>query len=245
MTTNNNATTAAQQAQKNAQKAYERIRDEMDDSPGSRLLAVGILAILCSLALKVIVINIAPYLIVMGSTPLPSSNLPIVGWAWDLLNVAYTGTGAFIAWFLVQLAQVMWILIALDRKAHRAAIRASQKEKEYQDAAVAAGEVGKREERHIKKMKRRAVRLPFFFVAAAGWIALSAYVIESVVNFKAYPAVKNWGEFLAGLTIGDLSPINWNNVGMQAWGLFSTEIVVVAIIVVWQWVSLHRKAANP
>jgi hypothetical protein len=140
---------------------------------------------------------------------------------------------------------VMWILIALDRKAHRAAIRASQKEQEYQDAAVAAGQASKRDDRHIRRMKRRAVRLPFFFVAAAGWIALAAYVIESVINCKAYPAIKDWSMFLAGLTIGDLSPINGWNLLKQAWGLFSTEIVVVAIIVVFQWVWLHRNADQP
>jgi hypothetical protein len=243
--TTSNAAAQAQQAQKAAQKAFDRIRDEMDDSPGSFFLAILILIILCSLALKVIAINIAPYLIVMGVTAPATSNIPIVGWGWDVLNLFYFGTGAFIAWFLVQLAQVMWILIALDRKAHRAAIRASQKEQEYQDAAVAAGQSSKRDDRHIRKMKRRAVRLPFFFVAAAGWIALAAYVIESVINCQAYPAITDWSMFLAGLTIGDLSPINGWNLLKQAWGLFSTEIVVVAIIVVFQWVWLHRNADQP
>ncbi len=223
------------------QAAYEGLQDEVSDFSGSSIIALVILTILLSLALKVITINVQPFTILMG-TPLPApSNIPIVGWAWDVLNLIYVATGAFIAWFLVQLAQVMWILIVFDRRAHRGALRESMREEAYQDTESRST----REARHIKRMKRRAIRMPFFFMAASGWIALSGFVTESIVAFHAYPVIKNWDEFFAGLVIGDLSPVNWGHVGMQFFCLFSTELLVIAIITVWQWVWSHKNAENP
>jgi hypothetical protein len=224
-----------------AKARFQGFRDGMDDSPGSFLLALVILTILLALALKVITINVQPFLILFGSEAPPTSNIPIVGWAWDVLNLIYVATGAFIAWFLVQLAQVMWILIVFDRRAHRGALRESMREEAYQDTESRST----REARHIKRMKRRAIRMPFFFMAASGWIALSGFVTESIVAFHAYPVIKNWDEFFAGLVIGDLSPVNWGHVGMQFFCLFSTELLVIAIITVWQWVWSHKNAENP
>lgn len=227
---------AAQTRRQRYQERFEHFVDDMD-SPLSMGIALIVLAVLCALLLKVIYNNIAPFMIVMGE-PIPkASGIPIIGWAYDVLKLLYVGTGAFIAWFLVNLAETMWILIALDRKAHRAAIKESQKEQSYQQSQQTTG----REDRHIRRMRKRAIKLPFFFQAGSGWIALAAFAIDAIVNWKAYPAVKDWGALMAGLTIGDLSPIDWNNVMQQGWNLFSLELLVVAIIVCGQWVWMHRQ----
>ena len=96
-------------------RRFDNLRDNIDDAPGSFTVAVLILTILIALFLKVIAINIAPYLIVMGEPVPPASNLPIVGWVWDVLNLAYFYTGAFIAWVLLLMAETLWILIYFDQ----------------------------------------------------------------------------------------------------------------------------------
>lgn len=222
-------------------RRFEQFRDSIDDAPGSFTVAILVLIILIALFLKVIALNIAPYLIVMGEAVPPASNLPIVGWIWDVLNLAYFYTGAFIAWGLLLMAETIWILIYFDRKAHRAAIRQSQDEQHYQSQAPG----NTTPDRITRRMQRRAVRLPFFFIAAAGFIALVGYGIEAVIQFKAYPPIKSWDAFTAGLSIGDLSPVNFDNIARAAWGMVGTELFVVAIIIVIQWINMHRAGGQP
>jgi hypothetical protein len=222
-------------------RRLEDLRDKFDDAPGSFTLAILILTILIALFLKVIANNIAPYLIVMGDKVPAASGIPIVGWLWDVLNLAYFYTGAFIAWGLLLMAETTWILIWMDRKAHRAAIRQSQDEQHYQSQAPNTT----KPDRITRQMQRRAVRLPFFFIAAAGWIALTAYVIEAIVQFKAYPPIQSWEAFLAGLTIGDLSPVDFGNIARGIWGMVGTELFIVAILIVVQWIRLHQAGSNP
>lgn len=220
----------------NAQKAYSRLREEIEDSPASMFVAILILIVLCSLFLKVLFINAEPFLILVGADVPKPSGYPIIGWAFDVLNMLYIGTGGVLLWALVQLAETTWILVALDRKAHRSATREAQKELEYQDQ-----QSGQKSDRHIRKMRRRAVKLPFFFQAASGYIALGAFVFDIIVNWRAYPLFSDWDAFTAGLTIGDFSPILWDNALRQFWNLFSVEILVVAIIACGQWVWMHRQ----
>lgn len=215
---------------------FDAIRDSIDDAPGSFTVAILILTILIALFLKVIAINIAPYLIVMGE-PVPApSGIPIVGWIWDVLNLAYFYTGAFIAWGLLLMAETVWILIYFDRKAHRAAIRQSQDEQHYQSQSPNTT----KPDRITRRMQRRAIRLPFFFIGAAGFIALVGYVIEAIVQFNAYPVIKSWETFTAGLSIGDLSSVDFGHILKGAWGMVGTELFIVAIIIVMQWINLHR-----
>jgi hypothetical protein len=111
-----------------------RMKDGIADSdnPFMMLVAIAIFAILIALALKLVAINLMPYLKVMGSPDFVPSNVPLVGWGYDLFTLCYLATGAVILWFLINLAQVVWILIALDRRAHRSAVRESQREQAAQ-----------------------------------------------------------------------------------------------------------------
>jgi hypothetical protein len=229
MTTNNYKT--------QAQKAARYLRDEIDDNPASFFAAILILIVLCSLFLKVLFINAEPFLILVGADVPKPSGYPIIGWGFDVLNMLYVGTGGVLLWGLVQLAETTWILVAMDRKAHRVATRESQKELEYQEAHG----TDSKSDRHIRKMRRRAVKLPFFFQGASGYIALGAFVFDIIVNWRAYPLFSDFDAFTAGLTIGDFSPIDWDNAMRQFWNLFSVEILVVAIIAVGQWVWMHKQ----
>jgi hypothetical protein len=217
-----------------ATKAYNSLQDQLDESPVSAFMAWLVMAVLLSLLLKIIYVNIAPFVIVIGGSVQPASNIPIVGWAWDVLNLLVTGTGAVLAWALINICEVAWIFVAMDRKAHRSAIRESRKELARQEAD------GLKDDRQTRKARRRSVRLPFFFIAASGWIALAAFIVDAIINWNAYPLCKSFPDFLAGLTIGDLSPINWGNAGIQIWNLFSMEVLVVAIVACGQWIWMHK-----
>jgi hypothetical protein len=217
-----------------ATKAYHSLQEQLDESPLSAFMAWLVMAVLLALLLKVIYVNIAPFVIVIGGSIPPASNIPIIGWLWDVLNLLYVGTGAVLAWTLINVCEVAWIFVAMDRKAHRSAIRESRKELARQEAE------GLKDDRQTRKMRRRSVRLPFFFIAASGWIALAAFIVDAIINWNAYPLCKSFPDFLAGLTIGDLSPINWGNAGIQIWNLFSMEILVVAIVACGQWIWMHK-----
>lgn len=205
------------------------------DNPFMMIIAIVIFAILAALTLKLIQVNLLPYMKVLGLPAFKPSGTPIVGWGLDLLHLLYFATGAVILWFLINLAQVIWILIALDRRAHRTAVRESRKELDRQGSQYES-------DGQIRRLKKRATRVPFFFIAASGWIALAAFVAEFLINLKAYPPIRSWNAFIAGLTIGDLSPINFNQVAAILWGCFSTELVIIALIIVGQWIWSHKNA---
>jgi hypothetical protein len=220
----------------NASKAYNRFRDEVEDNPASFFVAMVFLIVLCSLFLKVISVNVEPFLILVGSDVPKSSGIPIIGWGYDVLNLLYVGTGGFLLWALVQLAETMWIFVSIDRKLHRVSTREAEQERNYQQQ-------GQRddENRYIRRMRRRSIKLPFFVQAASGYIALGAFVFDIIVNWRAYPLLENMEMFLAGLMIGDFSSINWDNAMRQFWNLFSVEILVVAILICIRWVRAHRQ----
>ena len=219
--------------QRNAKPRGERVRDFLEDNSGFRLIAWGVFLGLVSVAIKVMTVNIAPYLILFGS-PIPApSNIPIIGWLFDLLVVLFMGFGASIVWAIVNFTQLVWILIYFDTKAARAAAKESQR------TANDFGDVSG--DRELRKVKRRATRIPFFFMVASGYAALVAFIVEFCISLRAYPPFKDWGEMWAGLMIGDFSPIDGGNLLNQLWCVFSTEIVVIAVIVAWQWVKYSRR----
>ncbi|MBW4444966.1 MAG: hypothetical protein KME10_28015 [Plectolyngbya sp. WJT66-NPBG17] len=207
--------------------------NEVTDNPFFFWVAVFIFCTLIGISLKVITVNIEPYLSLTGAPNIKPSNIPIVGWAYDVLNILYVATGAFLVWSLIQICQVIWILISLDRKAQRTAIKESQKELRIQGSNFEGDD-------RVRKIKKRAVGIPFFFMAASGYIALSAYIAEIIINARQYPLITSWVRFMAGLTIGNLSAIRTDNVIAMCWNLFSTEFLIVALIVVGQWVWSHK-----
>jgi hypothetical protein len=225
-------------AKSTAKQAAVKFKDDSGTFGSTLFIAFGVI-ILSAIAWKVFAINIRPYAIVMGDTLPAPSKIPLIGWGWDLLNIAYYCTGAFLAWGITQFFQASWIAISLDRKALRTAIRKSRKELDSQSTE------GSKTDSTTRRESRRLSKIPFAYRYWSAYLAIGFFVVEVIVNLKAYSPVApdKWGEFWLKASIGDYSLIDWGNIGQLLWSLFSTELVVVAIVIFWQWIS-HRNEAD-
>jgi hypothetical protein len=221
-----------------AAKTSQHFRKQWEDGDWSFGLIVAILifTVLFALLVKLIFTNVEPFVALVGGTMPTASNIPIVGWGWDLLNVFYTAMGAFIAWAFVNVCEVIWIFIALDRKAHRTAIRQAQEEQAAHDAN------GGNDTAYTRRLKRKGLKIPFFFIEWSPVIALAALVVDTVVNWQRYPVIASWSKFWGGLLIGRVMGIDWGNLKSIAWNLTSLEILVVLLIICGQWINAHRNA---
>jgi len=207
--------------------------DRATDNPFIFGFSILLFVILLAIALKSVASNIAPYIAFTNSQQITPSNIPIIGWGFDILTILYVATGAFILWFLIQVCQITWILIAIDRKSHRAAIRESQKEIASQSTELEG-------DQSVRKIRKRAVRIPFFFMAASGYIALGAFIAEFIINVRYFPVITNWNRFVSGLTIGTITGIDTQQLLYLCSNLFATELLVIALVMVGQWIWSHQ-----
>lgn len=239
MTANTNNQTATK-IKDGVHGAYKRFQAHTDESPASFFCALAIMAVLLMLLMKIIAMNLYPFALVVGSDIPKASNWPIIGWFWDVLNILYTSMGAFLLWLVINACELGWIAVGLDRAAERAAIREAREE----EARHSAGGFG--DDRQTRKMRRRAVRIPFFYKAVAGYLALGAFVVDMIINWKAFPLVKDWDGFRDSLTLEITPPIDWANAGQQFFNLFNVEILAIAILATAQWIWMHKKGVqNP
>ena len=213
-------------------KFKERL-DNATDNPFIFGFSILLFVILLAIALKSVASNIAPYIAFTNSQQITPSNIPIIGWGFDILTILYVATGAFILWFLIQVCQITWILIAIDRKSHRAAIREAQKEIRSQSSEMEG-------DRSVRKIRKRAVRIPFFFMAASGYIALGSFIAEFIINVRYFPVITNWNRFVSGLTIGTITGIDSQQLLYLCSNLFATELLVIALVMVGQWIWSHQ-----
>lgn len=211
---------------------------EENEGTGIALAWVA-LVLLGALALKLAVINVAPYLVILGQSPIKPSGTPLIGWLLDALSLVVFGLGALLLWGAVNGLQLLWILITLDKVALRAAIKASHANS--QSVPQATGRPGKAE----RKARRKLAGLPFFFLRFSGFLALGAFVLDGIVNLLHYPPVKSWSAFWAGSAIGDFSAVDLQTLMMFLFSLFSTEVLAVAIAVVFAWIVYHQEGVQP
>jgi hypothetical protein len=225
-------------AKTTAKRAAVSFKNDSDGFGSTLFIGFGAI-ILTAIAWKVFAINIKPYAIVMGDTLPAPSKIPLIGWGYDLLNIGYYCTGAFLAWGITQFFQASWIAITLDRKALRTAIRKSRKELDNQSTE------GSKTDSNTRRESRRLSKIPFAYRYWSAYLAIGFFIVEVIVNLKAYPPVApdKWAEFWLKASIGDYSLIDWGNIGQLTWSLFSTELVVVAVVIFWQWIS-HRNEAD-
>ena len=212
---------------------FKQRLDNATDNPFIFGFSILLFVILLAIALKSVASNIAPYIAFTNSQQITPSNIPIIGWGFDILTILYVATGAFILWFLIQVCQITWILIAIDRKSHRAAIRESQKEIDSQSSEMEG-------DRSVRKIRKRAVRIPFFFMAASGYIALGSFIAEFIINVRYFPVITNWNRFVSGLTIGTITGIDTQQLLYLCSNLFATELLVIALVMVGQWIWSHQ-----
>ena len=217
---------------------FKQRLDNATDNPFIFGFSILLFVILLAIALKSVASNIAPYIAFTNSQQITPSNIPIIGWGFDILTILYVATGAFILWFLIQICQITWILIAIDRKSHRAAIREAQKEIDSQSSD--GEQDGQQSDRAVRKIRKRAVKIPFFFMAASGYIALGSFIAEFIINVRYFPVITNWNRFISGLTIGTITGIDTQQLLYLCSNLFATELLVIALVMVGQWIWSHQ-----
>jgi hypothetical protein len=219
-------------------KGFQSLKNEWEDGEWNIGLVIALLLFtgLVALAVKFIFHNIEPYIsLVGGSYPTPS-NIPIVGMFWDLVSLAYLSFGAFVAWTFINLAELLWLFISLDTKAHRTAIKKAHAE----IAAHESSSDGNYSDANTRRLKRKASKIPFFFIEFSPVISLAALTVDFIVNWQRYPVIDSWMKFYGGLLIGKVMGVNWGNLMDLAWNLTSIEVLALLMILIFQWITAHR-----
>jgi hypothetical protein len=216
----------------------DRQIEDFADNPVINFAGFLVFLSLIAIALKLFVVNLTPYFLLMGQEAVEPSGTPIIGWLFDALFALFFGMGAVIAWSLVNGAQILWLLIRWDKAAYRGAIKIAR-----QDASTSAADNhgDRRGNRDARKAERHISKIPFLFISYSGLIALGAFVVDLIVNLNAYPVIKSWPRFFAGLAIGDFSPIDARHLLALVVSLFSTELIAVALVVVGSWIWTRRQ----
>ena len=192
------------------------------------VLFLGLLTGLFTIAL----INIKPYAMLLASAGGQASwvfEIPILGSLLERLSVGAATIGAVLIWAPVQILECLWLLIALDAKAQKAAIRESIA---LTSDLEAHRDSQSKDTRHAVK---RISRIPFFFTKWAALLALGAYTFDLVVGLQAYPIWKDWTSFRFWLKSMNPIWLNINNARDLTIMLFSFEIMLVLTIIVGQW----------
>ena len=232
--TNPNWNGVKNNASRRVRSAYEDVKD--DGFFG--FVAFLILVIFIGLFCKVVSINVMPYAIVFGDVLPKPSGIPIIGWGWDVLNIAYLAMGSFVAWLIINMGQCLWIFITLDRQVHRQVVSEMSAEHKLQ------GIEGRSDSSDIRKMRKKGIRLPAAILTYSGWIALGCFIAEGIINIKAYPPVNDFGKFFVSIQLGRFEVFNVENIAKFLWSMFSTEIFVVIILIILMWINA-RKASTP
>lgn len=200
------------------------------------ILFIGLLTGLLTIAL----INIKPYAMLLSSAGIQTKwvfEIPVVGPLFERLSVGAATIGAVLIWAPVQILECLWLIIAMDAKAQKNAVRSS----------IALTQEMERDSDGKSSQTRRAVKriskVPFFFMKWAAVLSLSAYTFDLVVGLKAYPVWKSWEDF--GFWLKTMNPIwiNGDNARDLAIMLFSFEAMLLLVIVVGQWLFYRNEEA--
>ncbi len=192
------------------------------------ILFLGLLTGLITIA----IINIKPYAMMLASVGGQTAwvfDFPLIGPLLKNLSVGAATIGAVLIWAPVQILECLWLLIALDAKAQKAAVRAS----------IALTDDLEKHRDSQNKDTRRAVKriskIPFFFTKWAALLALAAYTFDLIVGLKTYPVWKDWQSF--GFWLKSMNPIwlNVDNARDLGIMLFSFEVMLVLTVIVGQW----------
>ena len=207
------------------------VRDAADNRITKSVLWILFLGLLTGL-ITIAIINIKPYAMLLASVGTQTAwvfAFPLLGPLLKNLSVGASTIGAILIWAPVQILECLWILIALDAKAQKAAIREaialSEELEPYQD------------DRNVdtRRAVKRVSRIPFFFIKWAAVLALAAYTFDLIVGLKTYPIWKDWQTF--GFWLKSMNPIWINGDNARDLGimLFSFEAMLILVVIVGQW----------
>ena len=220
----------------NKTRAVEVYEDSRFVQVVSWMLFIGLLAALITVA----IINIKPYTLVLASATANAAwihNIPLIGQAFKSLSIGIEYIAAVLVWVPVQILECMWLVIALDAKAQKAALRQAASLSDDVSAAKRGG-------REARAAARRISRIPFFFIKWAAMLSLGAYTFDLVVGLRAYPVWKDWDTFMMWAKTMNGIWINFGNLQDLVVMLFSFEAVLVLVLIVYQWISLRADGDN-
>lgn len=216
-----------------ASQAGKGTRDAMDNpffGFVAWLLAIGLFVAL----VRVAITNIEPYYVLFqgASNDAPwVKNLPVFGWFLTTWNTAISAIGAILVWAVVQIFQVLWILIALDRKAKRGALK---------DARSNGIDPNNFSDRRARKVAKGLNGMPFFFIKWSALLALAAYAFDFVVGIHQYPPARNLQVFFVAIASGITSRIDWGNLWKLIIMMFSFEALLIPFVIVVFWIRARQ-----
>ena len=220
-------------ARTHAHRAGREALDAMD-TPIFGVIA-WVLAIGLGVALiRVAITNIEPYysLFQGASDEAPwVKNLPVLGWVLVTWSNVIASVGAILVWGVVQIFQVLWILILLDRKAKRGALKDARKN------GVNPNEFGDRRSRRIAKGMNG---IPFFFIRWSALLALAAYAFDFAIGIHKYPPARNLRVFFVAVASGITSRIDWGNLTKLLTMMFSFELLLIPFVIVVFWIRARQ-----
>ena len=197
------------------------------------VLFIGLLTGLFTIAL----INIKPYAMLLASAGMQTRwvfDIPLIGPLFERLSIGAATIGAVLIWAPVQILECLWIVIAMDAKAQKNAIRSAIAL--AQDLEVHSESKNSETRRAVKRVSK----VPFFFMKWAAALSLAAYTFDLIVGLKTYPVWENWEKF--GFWMKSMNPIwiNGDNARDLAFMLFSFEAMLLLVIVVGQWLFFRN-----
>jgi len=194
-----------------------------------------ILAIGLGVALvRVAITNVQPYyrLFEGASNDAPwVKSLPVLGWLVTQWNTVISAVGAILVWAVTQIFQVLWILIALDRKAKRGALK---------DARLNGLDVKAFSDRRARRVAKGMNGIPFFFIRWSALLALAAYAFDFTVGVREYPPARNLQVFFVAISSGITSRIDWGNFWKILIMMFSFEALLIPFVIVVLWIRARR-----
>ncbi|WP_059002737.1 hypothetical protein [Leptolyngbya sp. NIES-2104] len=216
-----------------AHRAGREARDAMDNPLFgfiAWLLAIGLGVAL----VRVAITNIEPYYSLFQGASNDSpwvKNLPVLGWFITQWNTAISAIGAILVWAVVQIFQVLWILIALDRKAKRGALKDARRN------GVDANAFG---DRRSRKVAKGLNGIPFFFIRWSALLALAAYAFDFVIGIHKYPPARSLQIFFVAISSGITSRIDWGNLWKLLIMMFSFEALLIPFVIVVFWIRARQ-----
>ena len=226
------------QARSKAWKYYQEAKDYADDHLIVKIAAWVIFIGLVVGLVTVSIINLKPYTVLMSGAMTQANwvyQLPILGNWLQRTEIGLSMIGAILIWAPVQAFQVMWLLIWLDTRAQKTAIKRS--------LALQGEFQANNQHRSLETRQavRRIVRIPFFFIKWAVLLALAAYSFDLTIGLHVYPLWDSWTKF--NLWAKSFNPVWLNTTNARDLGimLFSFEALLILVIITWQWID-HRRA---
>jgi hypothetical protein len=216
-----------------------QVSEQLEDSPILKAIVIILFLGLATGLIVVALINLRPYTLLMNGLGEHAGWVTSIPWLGGLLmnlGGGFKYLGAVLIWAPVQILECLWLLILLDAKAQKNAVKTSIALQEDMEQAQ-----GSRTNAETRRAVKRVARIPFFFTKWAILLALGAYVFDLVVGIKVYPVWSNWQTFT--LWIKSLNPMWINqpeaiNLGIM---LFSFEAVLVLTVIVGQWLFMSTR----